>query len=150
MVKIQDNVVDMISRVVPVDRTRTPQNAIKATSRILYLDDSVLETMPAGGDGVGNVEVLFFKFGRHASDDEVAAEFARLGIEPDPYAVAAVNEADPTFADEHPNGTLWKDADDWCFVAFSRIDSERSVVVRRDDYGWRNDWWFGGVRKVGA
>ena len=140
---------DMISRVVPVNYNRTPKKAIEATGRAIYADDSVVKTMPACGDGIKDgVEVVFFKLGRYASDDEVAAEFAKRGIEPDSYAVAAVNEADPGFADEHPNCTIWKDTDGhWCFVAFRRFGRERGVFVGRRGFGWRGLWWFGGVRK---
>ena len=58
------------------------------------------------------------------------------------------NINDPAFADEHPNGTHWKNADDkWCFVTFNHWIDERYVYVDRDDGGWRAYWWFAGVRK---
>jgi hypothetical protein len=137
----------IITRSVRIDRTRTPKNAIKATGKVEgLLADSVVKTMPAGGDGIENdVEVVFFNLGRYASDDEVAAEFAKHGIEPDPYAVMAVNEADPEFSHIHPNATHWKDADgNWCNVVF-----DIEVSVRRGGYGFDGRrCWFGGVRKA--
>jgi len=138
-----------ITRLVRVDRTRTPKKAIKATKRAEYMDDSVVKTMPACGDGASNeVEVVFFNLGRVVNDNDLAAEYEKRGLKPDPYAVAAVNEADPSFADEHHNGTHWKNADgNWCFVAFDRYGSGRHVQVFRSVKDWRGDWWFGGVRK---
>jgi len=59
-----------------------------------------------------------------------------------------VNEADPAFADEHPNGTHWKDAEGkWCFVAFVGWDDERRVNVHRSGLDWNAYWWFACVRK---
>lgn len=93
--------------------------------------------------------VFFFKVGRWISDDDLEKEFDLLGLIPvDPYTLAAVNEADPAFADDHPNGTHWKDADGrWCNAAFKRWNDEQSVGVGRYDYKWRDDWVFAGVRK---
>ena len=65
-----------------------------------------------------------------------------------PYDVAAVNQADPAFADSHPNATHWKDSDDnWCYLACDRWSDERSVDVSRRDGVWNDNWWFAGVRK---
>ena len=138
-----------MTRFIRVDRTRTPKETIKATNRAEYTDNSVVKTMPAGGDGAENeVEVVFFKLGRYVSDNDLAAEYEKRGLKPDPYAVAAVNEADPSFADDYYNSTHWKNADgNWCYVAFYRGDNERRVHVDRGDGDWVADWWFGGVRK---
>ena len=132
-----------------LDRNRTPQQVLDATGRRQYTDDSVVATMPSGGKGVEeNVTVEFFKLGKYVSDDELAKAYEERGLTPDPYAQAAVNEADSAFADEHPNGTHWKDADGkWCFATFRRRDGERYVSVNRRGHGWDGHWWFGGVRK---
>jgi len=132
-----------------VDRTRDPQQALDATGRRQYTDSDVVATMPSGGTGVSeNVTVEFFRLGKYVSDDELAKAYEERGLVPNPYAQAAVNEADPEFADEYPNGTHWKDEDDkWCFVAFNRRDVGRDVYVDRYDYVWNDYWWFGGVRK---
>jgi hypothetical protein len=146
---LKEFMVNTMTRSVRVDRTRTPQEAINATNRAKYTNDLAVESMPAQGKGVEpDVEVTFFHLGRFATDDEVAAEFETRGLKPDPYAVAAANEADPSLADVYPNGTHWKNADgNWCFVAFDRDGDERHVSVDRHDRGWRADWWFGGVPK---
>ena len=95
-----------------------------------------------------NVPVEFFKLGRFVNDDELSREFKARGLTPDPYAVARVNEDDKAFADEHPNGTHWKDFDGkWCYLTCYRGDDERNVRVSRGGHGWDDDWWFGGVRK---
>lgn len=141
----------IIVRYVKVDRSRTPQAVLKATGRRLYTTDSVVATMPRGtGD---EAEVHFFKLdlserGGWISDADLDKEYELRGLNPaDPYSQAAVNEANPAFADDHPNGTHWRDADSkWCFATFSQWDGGRGVGVGRAR-AWRVNWWFAGVRK---
>lgn len=138
---------DMIVRTVLVKRGRTPQEAIAATGRVQYVDSTVVADMP-GGDGKNRrAPVTFFKVGRYLTDAELEQEYEARGLMPaDPYALAAVNETDPAFADEHPNSTHWKDGNgNWCFAAFHRRGDERYVKVNRDRNGWDFDWWFAGV-----
>lgn len=135
-----------------VNRGRSQQEAIEATGRAQYTDRKVVNAMPKGGGD--EVEVVFFKpdlsnrNGR-ISDDDLEKEFELRGLKPaDPISVAAVNEANPAFADENPHGTHWKDAKgNWCCLAFGRWDGERSVGCDRHDGGWGDGWWFAGVRK---
>lgn len=138
---------DVIVRRVPVNRTRTPQDMLGSTSRKQYVDNAVVKAMPKGE--VDEVDVFFFKLGHYVSDAELDQEYALRGLKAaDPYSQGAVNEADPAFADDHPNGTHWKDgADKWCFAAFYRWLDERIVYVRRDGSGWAGGWWFAGLRK---
>ena len=144
--EVVTKVADAIVCTVTVNRDRTPEEAIKATGRRQDINDSIVKSMPRReGD---KAEVIFFKPGRYLNDDQLEQEFALRNLVPaDPSALMAVNEADPTFADEHPNGTHWKDKDGkWCYFAFLRGD-ERSVHVHRYDHGWDDDWFFAGVRK---
>lgn len=141
-----------IIRRVTVNRTRTPEVALAATGRKLYTNDEVVATMPNGE--AEEVEVVFFKLdlsGKNGwiSDDDLEVEFDRRGLQSaDPFAAAAVSEADPAFADEHPYGTHWKNAAGrWCFATFSRWHDERKLFVVRDDRVWNDYWWFAGVRK---
>ncbi len=143
---------NLVVRKVPVNRSRTQQEAIEATGRAQYMDRKVVNAMPKGE---GNeAEILFFKpdlseRSGFISDDDLEKEFELRGLKPaDPISVAAVNEADPAFADEKPHGTHWKDAKgNWCYAAFRRWDDRRRVNVNRDDSDWNDDWWFAGVRK---
>lgn len=138
---------DMIVRCVKVDRTRTPQEALTAIGRKQYVTDSVVKTMP-NGDG-DEAELYFFIVGRWIGDDDLEKEYEKRGLKAtDPYSLAAVNEADPAFADERPNCTHWKGADGkWYYIAFHRWRGERYVSVGRSDGDWGDDWWFAGVRK---
>lgn len=145
---------NIISRLVTVDRTRTPQQVLDATGRKQYVDRDVVDTMPCG-EGV-EAEVFFFKpeaseytKAGWMSDNDLEKAFDRRGFKPaDAYSLAAVNEADPAFADEHPNGTHWKnDKGQWCFAAFLRWHDGRRVLVRRRGHVWHDRWWFAGVRK---
>ena len=137
---------NMVTRRAKVDRNLKPRDALVATGRNLYVDDGVVKTMPKGKGE--DSETIFFKVGRWVSDDNLEKEFELRGLVPqDPYTLAKVNQDDPAFADEKPNGTHWKDKDGkWCFAAFSRWDGDRSVGVRRDG-GWVGGWWFAGRRK---
>lgn len=142
----------LIFRIVKVNRARSPQDALDATGRKQYTDRSVVDAMPKGeGD---KAEVVFFKpdlseRDGFITDDDLEKEYELRGLIPaDPYSLAAVNEADPAFADEKPNATHWKDAQGkWCCAVFSRWHGERGVLVRRDDSDWRGYWWFAGIRR---
>ena len=132
---------------VKVDRTKSSQEALYATGRRQFIDTEVGAAMPKGETDEG--EVFFFRPGRFVSDEELERENELRGLKPaDPYSLAAVNEADPYFADEHPNCTHWKDArGNWFYAAFDRWLRERSVYVCRSDGVWHDSWWFAGSRK---
>lgn len=142
-----EHVSNMIVRRTKVDRSLSPEAVLDATGRNKYTDKKVVKSMPKGeGD---EVDVYFFKVSRFISDEDLEKEYALRGLVPaDPYSQAAVNRDDPAFADEHPNGTHWKDADGkWCFFACFRWDGERCVHVDRRGSGWGDGWWFAGLRK---
>ena len=142
----------MIVRRVTVDRSRTPQTMLNATGRKQYTIQSVVDAMPRGEDN--ETDVFFFKPDPAVykdgwiSEDEVVRQYELRGLKADPYAQGAVNEVDPAFADEHPNGTQWKDVQGkWCFAIFDRWAHERHVDVHRGDNDWDDYWFFAGVRK---
>jgi len=131
---------DIIVRRVRVDRTRTPMEVINATGRKKYLNDDVVATMPQGeGD---EVDVYFIPTKRFIPVKEVPAFLAQYGLVPDPRAQAAVNEADPAFADKYPNGSQWGDN---CYLAFDRWRGERRVDCYRSGSAWNVDWFLSGV-----
>ena len=143
---------NIIVRRVTVNRNRSQQETIEATGRAQYTDRKVVDAMPKGeGD---EVEVVFFKpdlseRNGFISDDDLEKEFELRGLKPaDPVSVAAVNEADPAFADKKPHSTHWKDAKgNWCYATFYRWRDERKVYIYRYDFDWDGVWWFAGVRK---
>lgn len=139
---------NLIIRHVAVYRHQTPQSVLDVTGRKTYINASVVKTMPRG-EGA-EVEVSFFRVGRDLSDPDLDKEYTLRGLIPaDPYSLAAVNQADPAFADDHPNATHWQDADgNWCYAIFSRWDGERYVNVSRRDGAWGDRWWFSGLRKA--
>ncbi len=143
---------NLIVRTAKVNRNRSQQEAIEATGRAQYTDPKVVDAMPKGeGD---ETEVVFFKpdlsqRNGFIPDDDLDKEYELRGLKPaDPISVAAVNEADPAFADEKPHGTHWKDAEgNCCYAAFRRWYDVRRVSVSRDDDDWSDYWWFAGVRR---
>ncbi len=138
---------DFVIRVVRQNRSYTPQEAIRATSRVEHLNDDVVAAMPRG-EGE-ETEVVFFKVGKDISCKQLDEEYAIRGLVPaDPYSLARVNEEDPAFADEHPNGTQWKDANgNYCYAFFLLWEGRRDVDVDRNAFDWVDVWWFAGVRK---
>jgi len=147
-----DAISNMIFHTVTVDRTRSPQQVLDATGRTQCTDKEVVASMPKGE---AEEELFFFKPRPEAyrdgliSDEALKREFDFLNLEPaSPCSLAKANQDDPAFADEHPNGTHWKDAQgNWCFAAFGRWRGGRDVGVDRYDGDWYGGWWFAGVRK---
>ena len=147
-------IADIIVRIVPVNRARAPEKMLDATGRRQYVDKNVVKTMPRGAGN--DAEMHFFKprpeeYTRPGfmSDADLEKALDRRGLKAaDPYSLAAVNEADPAFADERPNCTHWKNAaGKWCYATFRRWGGERGVDVDRDGYDWNGGWWFAGLRK---
>lgn len=139
---------NLIIRHVSVYRHQTPQSVLDVTGRKTYVNASVVETMPRG-EGA-EADVFFFHVGWNLSDPDLDKEYTLRGLVPaDPYSLAAVNQADPAFADDHPNATHWQDADgNWCCAIFDRWSYERHVNVDRNDFDWHGSWWFAGLRKA--
>jgi len=96
---------NLIVRTVRVNRSRTPQQAIEATGREMNIAPDVLANMPIVEEET--VTVTFFCIDRTAFTMAEADEgYRSRGLVPvDPIALAAVNEAYPSFADEHSNAT---------------------------------------------
>ena len=135
---------------------RSFPDALEATGRKQYVTNEVATAVLSETEGVER-EVIFAKIPASWYNNGYITckrfdEFMdSIEIEPDPHGVAAVNESDPDFADEHPHGTQWKDAGgNYCCAAFSRWDDERRVFVGRDDSGWNDGWWVAGRRKSAA
>lgn len=158
----------MVTRQAVVDRSRTPENALFAAiggKRLLASDRSVIYTIRSGSRGIEKVEVVFFLIDCPISGERLVQEYRERRIQPDPYAVLAVNETNPYFADQHHNSVIWQacggqtpgreeDLDQpmsrdtpeaegrWCYASF---DFE-SVIVCSAKGDWGPGWWFGGVR----
>lgn len=143
---------NLIVRRVKVNRTQSGQECLDQLDRKQYTDRKVVDSMPHGKGK--EVEVVFFKpdlseRNGNISDNDLDKEYELRGLKPaDPYSVAAVNKADPAFADEKPHGTHWKNADGaWCSASFNRWYDERRVHVYCNDYDWNAFRWFAGLRK---
>jgi hypothetical protein len=133
----------LITRTVAVNRNRTPLDAFLATGRELYLNEAVVSGVPLGTEET--VTMSFYCFKRLVTYDKLDEELAKLGLEliVDPIAQAALNEAEPEFADTHPNGTQWKNADGKvCYAFFIGWYGERCVSVRQYGIDWHLYWWF--------
>ena len=134
----------VLFRVVTVDATRSKQEVLDATDRAQHIDETALATAPMGLSG--KVRVEFVRIGRFVTDNEIEEEL--VGTRPATLAeIAAVNEADKSFADGHPNGTHWTDQNGrWCVVTFSRWADKRKLSVFRRYRIWNGVWSFARVR----
>jgi hypothetical protein len=132
---------------VTVLRTRSGKEALLATGRKPFFDDTVIVTMPQEDWTEG--EISLFSIGRDVTDEEVEREFEVRGLKPvDPFALAAFNGVNPAFADDRPNCTHWKDKNgNWCYAAFDCSDDGRHAFVLGFEREWEAIWWFAGVRK---
>lgn len=146
---------NLIVRTVKVDRTRTPQEVLDATSRLQYTNSGVVVNSMPKGEG-DQVRVFFFKPEEweytgpgFISDDDLEQAFKRRGYKPaDPFSLAKVNEDDPTFSEGKPNGTHWKNTQgEWCCAVFYHWLDRRRVLVPQHSIGWDGRWWFAGLRK---
>lgn len=135
---------ELITRPISVNRTRTNKEAFTSTGRVLHdIRTDAFVTMPCRE---GDFMATFVNLGCNPAPDQLERELAKLGWEliADPVGLAAFNEEDPTFADEYPNATQWKDANGkYCYVIFERWSGKRSVsVCSHSGDRWSNYWWF--------
>jgi hypothetical protein len=133
-----------------VDYTRDPSQVIGAISRVKYVDYNVIATIPRVRQGVHqNVRVVFFKPGQPFNVYQAKRECEARNLVFDPYALAAVNEADPAFADKYPNSSHWDyDGRVHSYLVFYRfIDGVRYMLCRRDEGDCLGSRWFSGVPK---
>jgi hypothetical protein len=135
---------DTIIRRVSLVRNQNPQKVIDATGRKHHDYKGILMTMPHGKGE--EVEVVFFKLCRYMTDDDLKKEYARRGLKPDPYAVAAVNETDKSFAKHYPNVAHWCwKRRLWCCLAFYDTADEQRVSIDTGYQGFTGEWWAGGT-----
>ncbi len=134
-----------VRRIHDVDRLRSPWTMLEAAAhgRTKYWSPNVLTGMPRGEGAC--LEVVFFRVDLFMGYSALEEEYDRRVLNPvDPYSLGAVNEADPSFADEFKNGTIWKNRmRNWYFLAFGRS----FVSAHRRGFEWNGQWWFGGVPK---
>lgn len=146
---VEDSVQEQIVRHVKVNRTRLPFEVLRATGFYQSVDGEVLAGCPRGE--AEEADVFFFNLGRTIVCDgvDLAEEYALRALKPaDLYVLAAVNEADPTFAYIYPNGTFWVNLqNENCYAIFYRLIDQRWVDVGWDVGNmWGGDIWFAGVR----
>ncbi|MES2007200.1 MAG: hypothetical protein V4436_03815 [Patescibacteria group bacterium] len=137
---------DILIRRVKVDRSRTLQEMLNALNCTSYVNESVVETIPQGiGD---EVEVYFLRVSRFLNNVKVERLYKKHSLKAaDVYSLAAVNEADPTFARTYFNGTVWKVSKNiWGSIAF-RSNAEDGLKVFVDyGKGWYENWFLAGLR----
>jgi len=169
---------NVIVRTVTVNRQRTAQEMLDATAMstgrrlVVARPAGAVETMPRG-EGE-KVRVYFFllehseRFSQgyqngaanSISDKNLEIEYELHGLKPaDPYSLAAVNEADPAFADKYHCATHWHvepqnlcglgpfcEWDALTFGASCTGERGRAVNVMHS-HSWFNGWWLAGVEK---
>jgi hypothetical protein len=152
---MSDSMSENITKPWRVDRDHSPMDVIQNTGRRLYVSEEVVAAMPRGEGEEG--ETIFFRLdlferGGYITDVDLDREYELRDLAPEfPDNLAAVNKADPAFADLHPNATHWRDADGtWCYAAFLRWYDARELFIDRSEKSWPHSyWWFAGRSKRG-
>jgi hypothetical protein len=123
-------------RVENIDRSRTPYDAIKATGRVLCLNDEVVKDMPMG-EGKEK-EVFLIPFEKTLTPEGLEQEVDKIGVElADPNTVCALNEQYPELADTYPNATQWRNKNGKaCCAIFHDWACEREVTVFQNYAEW--------------
>jgi len=132
---------------VKVNRTRTIQEALRATGHTVHTEEGIVESAPGSEDI--EMEISFFKLGYFISDDNLEKEYDLRGLKAvDLYSLATVNELKPTFSNKRPNGTHWKDKDGkWCRAVFSKWYDQLRLEIHCHNSECEGGVWFAGVSK---
>jgi hypothetical protein len=127
---------------------RTPQQLLDLTGRQPSTNSEVVSTMSLierEAEDWEEFDFEMFKVGKQISDAQVVKERTKRSSTRDLEVQMLINAAFPEFADQHPNGDSWQDADgNWCFAYFYRSGDGRCVSVDRSSDGWFDNYWFGG------
>lgn len=154
--RIVEEVSKRVVHIVTVDRTRTPQQALDACGRSLYIDKDVVAAMPRRS--MEKARLVYFKpdssvyYKNGAIDSAVLAhEYKKRGLIPDPQAQIDDNAANPGFADDTPNACQWIDEQgNYCHATFDRSSNERGVDVNRRGNIWFGTWSFAGIPEASS
>lgn len=121
-----------IIRTVRVMRAREPKAMITAVGCAQLTNSTILSSIPRCEGKYVNVE--FFNLDKNVSPEDILLQYQSRDLTPDPYAQAAVNEAEPTFAEKYPNLTCWEDERyNLCYLFFTVIDGSRVVLAQQTD-----------------
>ncbi len=141
-----------IERETIVQRGLSLQDVIDVTHRTQYHQKDgkkVVAPVDTGPNEKEAVTVVFTRFYVHTRFSEIMDRFAKDGLRPDPLAVSQVNADDPTFADQFPNLSIWRngDEDETQAVIYGCIAGQRTVSTDVTKYsGIDGGYWVGGTR----
>lgn len=147
--------IESVVKTVKVNRYRRPEEAFSLPGWQTNTRECRFSAVPTIDKE--EVSVTFFKL--EPDEVMVGPEFEKvfemLKLKPDPYAAAAVNEADPEFARKHPNLTQW-----WTSAGYQVImlrgtnySSPKYVLYcGRVPMGYSEiaqgyTWWYTGIPK---
>jgi hypothetical protein len=134
----------MVRMIGNIQRGHTAEQAVNAINRIKHVDDRALVTMPVG-QGQEQVALRYFRLDSGLfSPEQLAMEYGRRRLLPDPQAQIADNEQDPSFAYDYPNATQWVLSSG---SAYSLTFDEATVSCDRCVAWVGGDWWFAGVER---
>ena len=113
-----------------------------------YIRDQDVAAIPRYAFLSTKVQLVLFSLELLASNDDVALEYKRRGLKPDPRASIEANIQDPGLATSHPNVTIWKDRKgQWHAVAFDNFgeDTGGTVYAVPAIEPWSGEYLFAGV-----
>lgn len=122
----------------------TPKQLLDSLTITKYVDDEVVASMPTERSGE---KIELFNVGKYISNSELMKEYENRGLVP-----ASPVDLIEAYKDSQPEkfiATVWDYNDsETSYIAFYRWSGDRrNVDVVRRGLGWRDYWWFAGVRK---
>lgn len=139
----------MLTFEVEVDLTLTNKEALKATGRNLYVNDTVVKEAPIATKM--KQKIYLFKKDSSTSCTQLEKEYEKRNLLPaDLQTHIAFNKANPEFADTKPNAIQWKNAKGSFCCAIFIFGGSRNVHVLQGDDAWNDYYWFVGVGKISS
>lgn len=112
-----------------VDWTRTPEEALKATGRKVYVDEN-FDLRSVAREGSERVDFGIFYLRPFVKASELRREYACRNLRPAGLIeLAALNEADPNFGAKYPHATLLQTLSKNYFLAFGQFSGEEDVTI---------------------
>jgi hypothetical protein len=139
----------MLTFEVEVDLTLTNKEALEATGRNMYVNDTVVKEAPRASKA--KQKIYLFKENSSKSCIQLEKEYEKRNLLPvDLQTHAAFNKANPEFADTKLNATQWKNTKGRFYHAIFYLGGGRGVRVDQGDDGWFGGCWFVGVGKISS
>lgn len=129
-----------------INRKKSISELIDELGYKKYINEDALKTIKNKGEK--EVEVGFFTLNKYVSNSKLLKEYKTRNLIPDVGAVFTYLIKNPKTLDDKKH--IGVQIEDNVYAIVSHWGVERGVYVDRVGDDWSDNWWFGGVRKVGT